>query len=110
MSWPQFQPDFARWIRKADRLQPRPPGGVLGVDDRIRSSSCGDAWALSVAAADGFLLTIAGSSAILVPLQRRLVQGTGTQAEVMRRRWDRGHLARTVIALTSLALLAVAAV
>jgi len=109
MSWPEFQPDFARSIRRADILQPALL--VVSVVSTLgfASTTQGLARTLSLVSAAGFLLILAISAAILVPIQRRLVKGSADEVTLVRRRWYRGHFFRTAIALSSVALAAVAA-
>ncbi|MGH2673752.1 MAG: hypothetical protein ACRDHC_12320, partial [Actinomycetota bacterium] len=57
------------------------------------------------------VLTLVGSGAILVPLQRRIIRAPGADARVaeLRRLWSAGHLARTTVALASFVMLTLAA-
>ena len=63
-------------------------------------------------AALGFVLTLAGSLAFLVPLQRKIIATPAAQPnaiDLMRLRWFRGNLGRSVLATASFILGVVAA-
>jgi Domain of unknown function (DUF1772) len=109
MSWQEFQSDFARLIRRADLVQPALLVGCLAATVGRTLGSSGTARALSVVAAAGLILILAGSVAVLVPLQRRLIRPGHADLDTLRR-WHRGHLARASVAWTCFALLVVAAV
>lgn len=109
MDAPEFRRQFAHSIRKADHLQPAVLIAWLVSTMAFAITSAGAARTLAVAAAIGLALTLVGSGAYLVPLQRRLVAGAVENPEHARRRWYRGHLIRTAFALSSLVLVAAAA-
>ncbi len=98
MSWQEFQPDFARRLRRVDRLQPALLVVCLVSTIGFAAAAGGAARFLSVLAAAGFFLTLVGSGTMLVPLQRRLIKGPTGEVERMRRRWYRGHLVLAGIA------------
>jgi hypothetical protein len=66
---------------------------------------------LALGGIGGLLVTLVGSGAILVPLQRRIVRAPVADARVedLRRLWSAGHLARMTVALASFVLLTLAA-
>ena len=109
MDTPEFRRHVGHSIRKADRLQPAVL--ILWIVSTVgfAVTSDGSARALAAVAAVGLVGTLVGSGAYLVPLQRRLVAGATDDPEAGRRRWYRGHLVRTGLALSSLLAVAVAA-
>lgn len=109
MAVADFEPDFARSVRGVDRIQPALLLVALVSTIGFALNASGTAQALSTLAAAGLLLTLVGSGAALVPLQRRLIAGAGDDVERLRRRWYGGHLLRTALALTSFILVAGAA-
>jgi hypothetical protein len=105
----EFRRHFGHSIRRADRLQPAVLIAWLVSTVAFAITNGGAARAVALAGAVALVLTLVGSGAYLVPLQRRLVAGAVQDPEGGRRRWYRGHLARTALALASLALVAIAA-
>lgn len=109
----QFRVDFAHTLRRMDRLQPALLlvclVSILGF-----TATAGDtARTLAAVAAACFLAILVGSGVGLVPIQRRLVAGeelAPAAAEQLRKRWLRGHLIRTIVAVAAFVLLVVAAV
>jgi hypothetical protein len=107
-----FRVAFAHTLRRVDRLQPAllvvclvsTIGFALGAD--------GPAQVPALVAAAGFLAVLIGSGALLVPVQRRLVQADLPlpEAERLRTLWLRGHVVRTVVAVAALVLAVVAAI
>lgn len=107
-----FRVAFAHTLRRVDRLQPAllavclvsTVGFALGADRQ--------AQAPALLAAAGFLAVLIGSGAVLVPVQRRLVNADlpSREAERLRRLWLRGHVIRTVVAVAALVLAVVAAI
>ncbi len=110
MSWPEFQADFARWLRRADILQPLLVTAAVVSTVGFGLASEGAARTLAFTAAGGFLLILLASGTTMVPLQRRLVAGRVVDVERMRVRWYRGHLVRTAVAVTCLGLAIAAAI
>lgn len=104
MSWPEFRADFARWLRRADILQPMLVTVTVVSTIGFGLTSEGTSRTLAMIAAGGFLLILLASGTIMVPLQRRLVAGRVVDAERMRARWYRGHVARTSVAVASFVL------
>ncbi len=109
-----FRTAFAHTLRRVDRLQPALLAACLVATVGFASSTSGAARMLATLAAGGELIVGVGSAAWLVPIQRRLVapgsQPPPADVERLRAQWRRGHLARTVAALTFLLLAVVAAV
>jgi hypothetical protein len=108
-----FRPAFAHTQRRMDRLQPALLSTCLVSTIGFAIGSGGVARAFAVVAAAGFLLILAGSGALLVPIQKRLVASAAEEpspeVERLKRQWLRGHLIRTGVALAALTLAAVAA-
>jgi hypothetical protein len=109
-----FRVEFAHTIQRMDRLQPPLLLVSLIASVGFAVSASGTAAVLAGLAATSFVAVLIGSVAVLVPIQRRLVDpGSGLTAadvERLRTRWLDGHLIRTVVALVAFALLVVAAV
>jgi hypothetical protein len=109
-----FRSAFAHTLRRVDRLQPLLLVLTLVSTIGFAVAVEGAARTVAAIAAVGFLVVLVGSGAWLVPLQRRLVNAGAErpreELERWRRQWLRGHVIRTVVALTSLGLAAVAAV
>jgi hypothetical protein len=107
-----FRRGFALTLRRVDRLQPALLTICLVSTIGFAATAEGAARSLAVLAAAGFLAILAGSAAVLVPIQRSLVRsGSGWPAgevERMRTRWLRGHVIRTVAALALFVLAVVA--
>jgi hypothetical protein len=108
MSWPEFQNDFVRWIRWADRVQPGLLLVCLAATIRYAAVAQGPAGGLAATAAAALFLILVGSVALLVPVQRQLIRGASRDRNSLRRRWYRGHLVRTTLAATALTLLVLA--
>ncbi|MDQ3778031.1 MAG: DUF1772 domain-containing protein [Actinomycetota bacterium] len=109
----EFVPDFEQTIRWTDKVQPAllvvaavsAIGFAIAADDAARVLAC--------LGAAGFVVVLLASFAILVPLQRRIVATPRTDLdaiEAMRLRWFSGNLGRSVLAVVSFGLVAVAAV
>ena len=108
-----FLPDFERTINVADKVQPTLLVVTIISTAMVSGAIDGSEKVLGWGATTGFVLTLLGSLAYLVPLQRRMIK-TGADPAVpipeMRSRWIKGHLTRTAVTLGSFALLAVAVV
>ena len=105
----EFQRHFGHSIRRADRLQPALLVVWLASTIGFAVVTDGTPAVLAAVAAAGLVLTLVGSGAVLVPLQRRLLAGAIDDPEAGRRRWYRGHLVRTALAVTAFVLVTVAA-
>ena len=110
----EFQANFAHTLRRVDRLQPALLAVCLVSTIGFGINAGGAARGLAVAAAAGCLVTLAGSLAWLVPIQRRLVaQGSvpsSAAIERLRARWFSGHLIRSAAAVALFSLAVAAAV
>jgi hypothetical protein len=108
----EFRKDFAVTIRRADRVQPALLVASIVATIGFAIGATGAARTLAVLGAAGFIATLVVSGALLVPLQRRIITASETKAssdEVMRRRWFRGHLGRSILGVACFAVVAVAA-
>lgn len=109
-----FRTEFARTLRRVDRLQPALLLISLIAAVGFAVSRGGTARILAAAAAACFVAVLIGSGLALVPIQRRLIDpGTNlstAEAGRLRGRWLKGHLIRTVVSLVAFVLLVVAAV
>ena len=106
-----FVRDFEATIRWTDKVQPALL--VVGAVSAIAFAATADGSARLVAAlgAGGFLIVLAASLAVLVPLQRRIIAMPAARAadiEAMRRRWFSGNLGRSLLSVASFALVAIA--
>ena len=109
-----FRTEFARTVRRVDRLQPAllliSVIGAVG----FAVSGGGTARILAAAAALCFVAVLIGSGLALVPIQRRLIDpGTNlstTEVRRLRGVWLKGHLVRTVVSLLAFVLLVISAV
>jgi hypothetical protein len=111
-SLPEFRTAFAHTLRRVDRLQPALLVISIASTIGFAATADGDARALALVAAGGFLLVLVGSAAWLVPLQRRMVdssEATTRDLEGLRTQWLRGHVIRTIVGVTALTLVIVAA-
>jgi len=106
-----FRVAFAHTLRRVDRLQPALLVVCLVSTIGFALAADGQAQVPALVAAAGFLAVLIGSGALLVPVQRRLVQADlpSPEAERLRTLWLRGHVVRTVVAVAALVLAVVAA-
>lgn len=108
-----FRPAFAHTVRRMDRFQPALLVTSLLSTIGFAIGAGGTTRTFAIVAGAGFLVILAGSGAWLVPVQKRLVasaeEAPSRDLERLRRRWLRGHLVRTVVALGALAFAAAAA-
>jgi hypothetical protein len=108
---PQFRPEFAATIDVADRVQPALLVASIVSTVGFAITASGTARWLALTGAAGLLATLIVSVAVLVPLQHRIIASSGEEdgaVEAMRRRWLRGHLERSVLAVASFILVAMA--
>jgi hypothetical protein len=113
-TWPmlgpeEFQPDFARSINRADRLQPALLVATIVSTVGFAISASGTVRTLAFIAAGGYALTLAGSGVLLVPLQRRLIavgcwRGRDAQAPLVSRSPDPYRGRPRSFALTAVAV------
>lgn len=112
MSVPQFVPDFEETIRRTDIVQPAL--AVVAAISGIAFAITEDGWARLLAAlgAAGFIVVLLASLAVMVPLQRRIIATPGEvdAVDAMRLRWFSGNLGRSLLGVTSFALLVLATV
>jgi hypothetical protein len=110
----EFRTSFAHTLRRVDRLQPALLVVCLVSTIGFALAAEGSARTAALLAAAGFFVILAGSGALLVPIQRRLTSPaialSSGEVERLRRRWLRGHVVRTVVAVAALALAVAAAV
>jgi hypothetical protein len=106
-----FISDFADTIRRADRIQPALLVVALATAIGFGLAATGSARVLSFLAAGGFVVILAASLAVLVPLQRRMIGSAPRprELEAMRQRWFLGHLGRSALAVVSFTMTAIAA-
>lgn len=104
MALGSFRDDFSATISRTDKVQPALL--VVAILSTIAfalaadSSATGFAWA----GAGGFIVTLVASVAVLVPMQRQIINGgvgPGSDFEAMRARWFQGHLGRSVLSMAS---------
>jgi hypothetical protein len=107
-----FVGDFEETLRRTDKVQPALLVAAIVSAAGFALTADGPARVLALAGAAGFVVTLAASIAILVPLQRRIVTTPPAEAKAideMRARWFRGHLGRSLLAAASFVMVAVAA-
>jgi hypothetical protein len=108
----EFIGDFEETLRRTDKVQPAllvvaiisAAGFSLSAEDSVR--------VFSLVGAAGFVVTLAASLAILVPLQRRIVATPPAEAKTIDElctRWFRGNFGRSMLAVASFVAIAVAA-
>ena len=106
MDLTDFKVDFARTIVVADKVQPALAVIAIGAIAAyvLGSSEQGEGFAIGA----GLILlsTILVSLAILVPLQRRIINKSESNAvtDALRSRWIRGHAIRTGAAVAAFSL------
>lgn len=108
----EFIGDFGETLRRTDKVQPALLVATIVSAAGFALAADGLARVLASVGAAGFLVTLAASIAILVPLQRRIVATPPAEAKAideMRARWFRGHLGRSLLAVASFVAVAVAA-
>jgi hypothetical protein len=108
----QFRTDFAGVVQRADRVQPGLVMVAIVASSGFGLADSGAARILALIGASGFMATLIGSVAVPVPLQRRMISSSSSEADAverMRHRWFRGHVGRTEIGVASFLLVALAA-
>jgi hypothetical protein len=108
----EFIGDFEQTIRRTDKVQPALLVAAIVSAGGFALTAEGLARVLALVGAAGFVVTLAASLAILVPLQRRIVATPPAEAkaiEEMRTRWFRGQLGRSMLSAASFVAVAVAA-
>ena len=104
----RFLPDFARTINVADKVQPTLLVATIAALIMIVGSTDGSDSVIATVAAVGFVGTLVGSVAFMVPLQRQMIREGSNAAyplAAMKARWIRGHYGRATLASISFALL-----
>ena len=112
MPVPQFVSDFAQTINWTDKVQPALLVAAIVSAVAFALTTDGSASTLAAVGVVGLVLTLAGSLAFLVPLQRRIIASPLERPEAieeMRQRWFQGNLGRSVLAAVSFAVIAAAA-
>ena len=109
----EFIRDFEETLRRTDKVQPALlVAAIFSAAGFALTADGGSARVLASVGVAGFVVTLAASLAILVPLQRRSVATPPAQAKAideMRARWFRGHLGRSMLSAASFVAVAVAA-
>jgi anthrone oxygenase-like protein len=108
----EFIGDFEQTLRRTDKVQPALLVVAIVSAAGFARTADGVARVLALVGAAGFVVTLAASLAILVPLQRRIVSTNPAEAKAigeMRARWFSGHLGRSMLAVASFVAVAVAA-
>jgi hypothetical protein len=113
MALPEFVRDFDQTIRWTDKVQPAllVVAAISGLAFAFTADG-GGRW-LALMGAVGVTVVLLASLAVLVPLQRRIIAAPASEAadlEAMRTRWFSGNLGRSVLAVASFILLAVATI
>ena len=107
-----FIRDFEETLRRTDKVQPALlVAAIVSAAAFAFTADGGSARVLASVGVAGFVVTLAASLAILVPLQRRIVATPPAEAgaiDKMRARWFRGNLGRSMLAVASFVAVAVA--
>lgn len=109
MPVPEFIDDFAKTIRRTDKVQPALL--VVAIVASIGFAATGEATprVLALLGAGCLLATLVASVAVLVPLQRKIIRSAQAQPiEALRRQWFRGHLGRSALSVVAFAITALA--
>jgi hypothetical protein len=113
MPVPEFLGDFEQTIRRTDKVQPALLVVAAASAVGFAFTADGAARVFAAVGAAGFVVVLVASLAVLVPLQRRIVATSPTEAdtiEALRRRWFGGNLGRSIFSVGSFALVVVATV
>jgi hypothetical protein len=108
----EFIGDFEETLRRTDKVQPALLVAAIVSTAGFALTAEGAARVLASVGAAGFVVTLAASLAILVPLQRHIVATPPAEAKAideMRARWFRGQLGRSMLSTASFVAVAVAA-
>ncbi len=108
----EFIGDFEETLRRTDKVQPALLVAAIISSAGFALTADGPARVLALVGAAGFVVTLAASIAILVPLQRRIVATAPAAAEAieeMRARWFGGNLGRSMLGVLSFVAGALAA-
>ena len=108
----EFIGDFEETLRRTDKVQPALLVAAIVSAGGFALTAEGAARVLASVGAAGFVVTLAASLAILVPLQRHIVATPPAEAKAideMRARWFRGQLGRSMLSTASFVAVAVAA-
>jgi hypothetical protein len=108
----EFIGDFEQTLRRTDKVQPALLVAAIVSAVGLALTADGPARVAASVGAAGFVVTLAASLAILVPLQRRIIATPPAEAKAideMRARWFRGNLGRSMLAVASFVAVAVAA-
>ncbi len=108
----QFVEDFAATLLRADKVQPPLLLTALAATATFSWAEEGQASLWAGLGAAGLALTLAGSIAFLVPLQRRLIANPSDDPnrQVMRTRWLRAQAGRATLSMASFVAVVVAVV
>jgi hypothetical protein len=108
----EFIGDFEQTLRRTDKVQPALLVAAIVSAAGFALTADSSARLLASVGTAGFVVTLAASLAILVPLQRRIVATAPTEVgaiDKMRARWFRGNLGRSILAVASFVAVTVAA-
>src|SRR5512132_3812360 len=108
----EFRTDFPCVVQRADRVQPGLLVAAIVASFGFGLTDSGAARILALIGASGFLATLIGSVAVLVPLQRRMISSSSPESgalERMRQQWFTGHVGRILVGMASFLLVASAA-
>jgi hypothetical protein len=112
MTAQEFIGDFEETLRRTDKVQPALLVAAIVSAAGFALTADSSARVLASVGTAGFVVTLAASLAILVPLQRRIVATAPAEVgaiEKMRARWFRGNLGRSILAVASFVAVTVAA-
>ncbi len=100
MDFQSFKADFGHTIKVTDKLQPILLVSTIFTAGIFSLNKSGIEQILAFIAVGGFTITLLASVAVLVPLQKRVLNSNESSA-LMYAKWQQGHIGRTVLSLVS---------
>ena len=104
-----FVDDFSQTLRRTDKVQPALLVVAIAASVGFAVTAEGAGRVLALVGTAGFLAVLIASAAVLVPLQRRIINCSHPEAiGEMRRRWFRGNLGRAALSVVAFVVTAIA--
>ncbi|MDQ4069800.1 MAG: DUF1772 domain-containing protein [Actinomycetota bacterium] len=105
-----FVDDFSQTISRTDKVQPALLVAAIAASLGFAVAADGPQRLLAIVGTGGFVAVLIGSLAVLVPLQRRIIECPDPEAVgEMRQRWFSGHLGRSSLSVLAFVATALAA-
>lgn len=106
---PAFVADFAQTISRTDKVQPALLVVAVAASVGFALTQDGAQRVLALVGAGGFIVVLIASLAVLVPLQRRIIDCDDPEAiGEMRERWFGGNLGRSSLSVAAFVATAIA--